>query len=44
MLLTTKRYDRDGMNGLAVIPSVVVCLAGPGRACAPSGGYRFIRR
>ena len=44
MLLTTKRSYRDGMNGLAVIPSVVMCFAGLGRACAPSGEHRFIRR
>ena len=44
MLLTTMRYDRGGINGIAVIPSVVVCLAGPGRTGTPSGEHRFIRR
>jgi hypothetical protein len=44
MLLTTTRLDRNGMDGIAVIPSVVVCHAGVGRAGAPSGEYRFIRR
>jgi hypothetical protein len=44
MLQTTKRLDRNGMDGIAVLPSVVVCLAGLGRAGAPSGENRFIRR
>lgn len=44
MLMTTKRIDRDGMNGLAVIPSVVVCHIGLGRTGASSGVHRFIRR
>jgi hypothetical protein len=44
MLLTTKRLDRNGMNGTAVIPSVVVCPTGLGRTGTPSGEHRFIRR
>jgi hypothetical protein len=44
MLLTTTRLDRNGIDGIAVIPAVVVCLAGIGRAGAPSGEYRFLRR
>lgn len=44
MLLTTMRYDRDGKNGIAVLPSVVVCLAGTGRAGRASGEHRFLRR